>query len=126
MLKFKYIDGCLVKATSRRSSVKFPASIVQPNDAYTIRQIYDNWRKGRPTAVHPFNAEFDEEGSDFDDSDNFDDFQENPIDITQVKNDLNDAQEDYHYAVNESQKKQKKKEEKKEDTIKEDDKKGAE
>ena len=41
MLKFKYIDGCLVKATSRRSSVKFPASIVQPNDAYTIRQIYE-------------------------------------------------------------------------------------
>lgn len=103
-LKFKYVDGCLVKAISRRSSIKFPDSIVQPNDAYSIRQIYDNWRKGRPTAVHPFNAEFDEEGNDFDDSDSFDDFVENPVDISQVKNDFNDAREDYANAVTESRK----------------------
>lgn len=129
-LKFKYVDGCLVKATSRRSSIKFPDSIVQPNDAFTIRQIYDNWRKGRPTAVHPFNAEFDEEGNDFDDSDSFDDFVENPVDISQVKNDFNDAREDYANAVTESQKqkqKQKQKEEvKKDDVVNVNEKKGAE
>lgn len=128
MLKFKYVDGCLVKAISRKSSVKFPDSIVQPNDAYSIRQIYDNWRKGRPTAVHPFNAEFDEEGNDFDDSDSFDDFQENPVDISQVKNDFNDAHEDYANAVMETKRKQKQKKEEKKVEVKSiaDDKKGAE
>lgn len=108
MIKFKYIDGCLTKAVGRPSSTKFPPSIVEPDDAYTIRQIYDCWRKGKPTSVHPFNAEFDEEGSKFDDSDHDDDFRENPCDISQVDNDFKDARDSYVAEYEDSRRRKKK------------------
>lgn len=108
MIKFKYVDGSLVRAKGRLSSQKFPFSIVEPDDAYTIRQIYDCWRKGKPTSVHPFNAEFDEEGTKFDDSDHFDDFRENPHDISQIDNDFADARDSYVSEYQESKRKKSK------------------
>lgn len=109
MLKFKYKNGCVVFVTPTISSQKFPASIVEPDDSYTIRQIYDNWRKGKPTSPHLFPAEFDEEGSKFDDSDASDDFRENPIDISQIHNESFDAVMDFEqeraYVAQQKQKK---------------------
>ena len=102
MIKFKYINGCLAHAVGRPSSTKFPPSVVEPDDAYTIRQIYDCWRKGIPTSVHPFDAEFDEDGTKFDDSDHYDDFRENPIDIGEVDSEIRDSYENYSYEVQES------------------------
>lgn len=107
MIKFRYINGCLAHAVGRPSSTKFPPSVVEPDDAYTIRQIYDCWRKGKPTSVHPFDAEFDEDGTKFDDSDHFDDFRENPIDIGEVDSDIRDSYDNYSYEVQESKRRKK-------------------
>lgn len=113
MIKYKYVDGSLTHVKPVLSSQVFPSSIVEPDDSYTIRQIYDCWRKGKPTSPHLFPTDFDEEGSSFDDSDASDDFRENPIDICQVQNDSIDAIDDYNderaFIAN-SKKKQKSKE----------------
>lgn len=122
MIKFRYVDGCVTRAVCRKSSVTFPPSTVEPNDSFTIRQIFDNWRKDRPTSVHPFDADFDEDG--FDEKDYPDDFSENPIDISQVQNDFDDANRNY---VAESQMVKQKQKELQEQKIKEEsEKKGAE
>lgn len=56
---------------------------VEPDQSMTIRQIFDNWTKGRPTTVHPLDVTFD------DDADDVDFENENPIDMSQVENDIN-------------------------------------
>lgn len=96
-MKLQYKNGVWQDVKHSVSKVQFPVSNVEPDDAYTIREIYDCWRKGKPTSVHPFNAVFDEEGSDFDDSDSYDDFRENPIDRSDVVNDVSDAAEQLAY-----------------------------
>lgn len=97
MIKFRYVDGCLVQTKPVLSSQKFPESNVEPDSAYTIRKIYDNWTKGKPTSPHVFDCEYDEDGVGFDDSDSHDDFRENPIDRSQVHNDMMDSLEAYTY-----------------------------
>ena len=82
-----------------KSTTIFPKSNVEPDGSMTIRQIYDAWTKGKPTSVHPMNIEYDEEGSDFDDSDSYDDFRENPVDRCQPHNDVVDAKAQYDEEV---------------------------
>lgn len=97
MMKYKYVDGCAVKVQPVLSTQKFPLSEVEPDSAYTIRKIYDNWTKGKPTSPHVFDCEYDEETSwgTYDQSEHSDDFAENPIDRTQVLNDIADAREQF-------------------------------
>ena len=93
----RFVTGSWVDCEPKSSNMVFPESNVEPDDAYTIREIYDCWRKGKPTSVHPFNVVFDEEGNDFDDSDASDDFMENPIDSTEVLNGYSDASEQLQF-----------------------------
>lgn len=97
MLKFRYVNDTPEQVRPSLSSTKFPESDVEPDSAYTIRKIYDNWSKGKPTSPHVFDCEYDEEtpwGS-YDHSEHSDDFVENPIDRTQVLNDFSDAREQF-------------------------------
>lgn len=94
-MKKVFFYGEWIEKKPVRSHITFPKSHVEPDGSMTIRQIYDAWTKGKPTSVHPMNLEYDEEGSDFDDSDSYDDFNENPIDRCQPHNDVVDAKAQY-------------------------------
>lgn len=94
-MKKVYFYGQWQDFVPTKSQTKFPKSNVEPDGSMTIRQIYDAWTKGKPTSVHPMNIEYDEEGTDFNDSDSFDDFHENPIDRCQPHNDVVDAKAQY-------------------------------
>lgn len=77
---------------------------VEVDQSFSIRTIYDRWKRGKPTSVHPFNCEFDENADDID----FD--LENPIDPCQVENNVSNLQDQVNSEKAEAKKRKKRKE----------------
>lgn len=77
---------------------------VETDQSYSIRQIYDRWKKGKSTSVHPFNCEFDENADEID----YD--MENPVDICQVENNVSNLRDHVEAEKKEAKAKKKKKE----------------
>lgn len=84
----RFINGEWVSVTplSTSFSPNNRVTPVEPDQSMSIRQIYQAWAQGRPTSVHPFQCEFD------DDADEIDHDEENPIDMCQIEDRVLQAQ----------------------------------
>lgn len=109
-------NGEKVQVEPRPNRDVFPKSIVEPNQALGIREIYARWRANKPTSVHPFVSEFDDNADDIDFGDT-----ENPVDRCQIENDIEDSRNRLEFEKQEGKLKRKEKKSKMKelaDTIK--------
>lgn len=105
MIKHRFnINGAIqVVTTPSPQGYVFHPCVVEPDQSLSIRQIYTRWRQNKPTSVHPFACEFDE------DADQIDFEDENPIDICQIPNRVDNLQAELEAQTADSNREKKRK-----------------
>lgn len=103
-------EDCEERWEHKKSQVVNKITVyAEPDKSMTIRQIYDAWAHGRPTSVHPFDVAFD------DNADDIDLENENPIDMSQVENDVQVVQAEINSQKSKAKEKAKAKAQKQKD-----------
>lgn len=79
---YRYINNQRVWVDPHNTPKTRRTTPIEPNQSLSIKEIYNNWRIGKPTSVHILPLLFDEEEGAFG--------EEPPIDISQVHNRIDD------------------------------------